>query len=209
MKKLSFINLILISIGILFSGCDPSIEYESRESEFMDVKFAPPVEKVLLENMKSIEQKLQSEVIIESLMQSNQSHAGLPISQILKIDQAWINGGEDSPFIRERLEHACSNLLKSYQEQLAGFDEIFITDRHGMNVCQTNRTSDWYQADEDWWLDSFQEGKGKSHHGQIEYDESAGSESISLYMPVYHPDTRELMGITKAVISLERIKQQL
>ena len=73
----------------------------------------------------------------------------------------------------------------------------------------TNKTSDYYQADEDWWIQSYNEGQGKTFHGAIEYDESAKAEAIPLYMPIMDPDTNKAIGVMKVIIDITAIKMEL
>jgi hypothetical protein len=41
------------------------------------------------------------------------------------------------------------------------FAEVFITNRFGELVTTTNKTSDFFQADEEWWQGAFYAGKGR------------------------------------------------
>ena len=76
-------------------------------------------------------------------------------------------------------------------------------------MAESNKTSDYLQADESWWTKAFAGGSGDTHHGAIEYDESARSEAISLYVPVIDPDTRQAIGVIKAVCDITAIKMEL
>ena len=96
-----------------------------------------------------------------------------------------------------------------FQEAHDGFPEIFVTDRHGLIVAQTNKTSDYNQADEDWWTRTFGDGAGQTHHGPIEYDESAQAEAISIYVPVVDPGSKKTIGVMKAVCDITAIKMEL
>jgi len=65
----------------------------------------------------------------------------------------------------------------------------------------TNKTSDYYQADEQWWQKSYNEGKGRSFHSKVEYDKSAGFWGIALYVPIYDRQ-QEMIGIIKAFLEI-------
>ena len=203
-----FIIPVLLAMMICM-GCGRRVDFASHESAQIKVKFTPPVENVLIKNIETLQPQLQKDDVVQALMKANQQRAVLSLKEIMKKDQEWVESPDDSPLIREALDRPCSVLLKQFQQGHAGYDEIFITDRYGMNVCQTNRTSDWYQADEAWWTESYAKGTGKPAYGRIEFDESALSESIPLYIPVHQPSTGEIIGVAKAVVSLEKIRQEL
>ena len=95
------------------------------------------------------------------------------------------------------------------QEAHDAFPEIFVTDRYGLIVAETNKTSDYLQADESWWTKAFADGSGYTHHGAIEYDESDRFEAISLYVPVMDPETQQAIGVMKAVCDITAIKMEL
>ena len=91
----------------------------------------------------------------------------------------------------------------------AGFPEIFVVDTYGLNVGQTNKTTDFYQADEDWWVRSYNEGVGLAFHGPIEFDESAQKVAIALYVPIIDPATSRAIGVVKAIVGIAFIKSEL
>ena len=80
-------------------------------------------------------------------------------SYIDKRDAEWRAAAEDAntAFMRGMLQSRVSRDLKALRDKLnqgyghVVFPEIFITDRYGANVAQTNRTSDYRQNDEEWW----------------------------------------------------------
>ena len=106
------------------------------------------------------------------------------------------------------MENETAQILTVFQENNPEFPEIFVTDKVGLNVGQTNKTSDYYQADEDWWVKAYNNGTGKTYYGEIEYDESSKSESIALYNPVFNSQ-REVVGVFKAVLSLSALQREL
>jgi len=111
--------------------------------------------------------------------------------------------------VKELMTNDCARVLAEFQDNHSGFPEVFVTDKRGLLVATTNKTSDYYQADEPWWTEAYNEGKGKAFHGRIEYDDSAGYEAISMYAPIKDPQTDELIGVVKAVCNVTAIKLEL
>ena len=65
--------------------------------------------------------------------------------------------------------------------------EIFITERHGLNVAYSNLTSDFVQRDEDWWIQAQQKG----HYAEpAEFDESAAQVAISFSSAIHRSESK-------------------
>ena len=78
------------------------------------------------------------------------------------------------------------------------YEEIFATNKYGANVAQTQRTTDYYQADEQWWQIAKKEG---FYVGPVEFDESVGSFTITIAIGVYD-DRKDFIGAIKSETAL-------
>lgn len=152
----------------------------------------------------ALKMHLNSRVVFEAIAVSNEQYAGQAKQHFLKLDRKWRATKDIDDFKKSYLTNPCSEHLLNFQEEDDSFVEVFITDAQGLNACQTNVTSDMYQADEGWWQGCFASGKGKQSYSDVEFDESAGSQAISAYIPI-HQDGK-LVGITKAVIDVTSLK---
>jgi hypothetical protein len=79
------------------------------------------------------------------------------------------------------------------------YREILVTDRQGRLVAASNVTSDYYQADEDWWTASFDGGRGRVIVSDVRRDESAGVYAFEIAVPVPAPAGEEVAGVMKIV----------
>jgi hypothetical protein len=79
------------------------------------------------------------------------------------------------------------------------FREVLITDRHGRLVAASNATSDYFQADEDWWVASFDGGRGRVSVTDVRRDASAGVYALEVAVPVQVKAGGDLAGIIKIV----------
>ncbi len=127
----------------------------------------------------------------------------LPEARYQAIDQN-MQKMRDTYNVQLLLYNACAVKLKQFQAEHPAFVEILVTDLSGMNICQTNMTTDFYQADEKWWKTAYNNGLGKLYYGEIEYDDSASEVVAPIYMPIYAH--KKLIGIAKALIAIEDIK---
>jgi hypothetical protein len=171
--------------------------------------FSEEVEAVLKKKAELVEKLAAEAKLVDAVKASNEEHKDLTMSEISRLDEQWQATEGLDDFIKALMTNECAQLLVAFQEDNDGFPEVFVTDERGLIVAETNKTSDYYQADEDWWREAYNNGAGKSYHGEIEYDESAGSESISVYVPVNDPETGKTIGVIKAVCDITVIKMEL
>lgn len=200
--------VVAVIVGVVWFNEIPA-EPASKTRESSNAGFSPEVEMVLERKINLIRELLKDPVIIESVRQANAAHATTTLQEIEALDARWRNAPDDDPFIQTLLTNALARRLFEFQEANPGFSEIFVTDARGLNVGQTNKTTDYYQADEDWWVDSFNKGAGRTFHGAIEFDESAQAEAVALYVPVSEPETNQSVGVTKAILNISAITLEL
>lgn len=168
---------------------------------------APEVEAVLSQKTSLLVDLMKDPGIIAAVRSSNEKNASLTQADITRLDQEWQDATDASPFITNLLTNATSQRLIAFQNLYPEFKEVFVADARGLNVGQTDKTSDYYQADESWWVDSYNKGRGKSLHGAIEFDESSQTEAISIYVPVM--DGARAIGVVKGVLNLSAISAEL
>lgn len=160
----------------------------------------------LARNTDVLKAKLQDAVILEAVRQSNRENQVALGSQIMIIEERWKNPRAIDPIVVELLGSDCSRALRVFRESFPDFTEVFVTNRIGTNVCLTNKTSDYYQADEEWWQTAFQ--TGRPSRGHPEYDASARLVAVPLYVPVIDPETKEVIGVGKGLVRREVVAQR-
>ena len=206
-------TLILIVFGIIIEiSFWYNLQYAAQAPVVvgpLSISLAPEVETILMRKIKLIEILLKDPAIIDEVKKANEAHKNVSQNDIAKFDALWISASLDDPMFKPFLANQAAIKLIEFQETNVGFSEIFITDVYGLNVAITNKTSDYYQADEDWWTQSYNKGDGGAWHGPIEFDQSAQTEGISLYAPINDPQTQKTIGIAKAVLTLSAIKFEL
>ena len=79
------------------------------------------------------------------------------------------------------------------------YREVLVTDRHGRLVAASNVTSDFFQADEDWWIQAFDNGRWRVSVSDVRRDESAGVYAFEIAVPVPAPNGDAVVGIMKIV----------
>ncbi len=128
---------------------------------------------------------------------------------IRRIDEQWKSGSSRniSKFIHElqnnqlALELIEKQALFDQDEDFKVFGEIFVTNEYGANVAQTGRTSDYMQADEEWWKEAKDKGVYVS---DIDYDESSEIFSINISIRIIN-EYDYFSGVIKAVLNFQDI----
>ncbi len=171
------------------------------------VPFPPELQNILDRKKETFKTLLKDPQVLDAVRAANAAHANITQPEIEQLDKKWASVPATDPFIQQFMTNGCANRLKTFQGEQKGYAEIFIADGKGLNVCQTDKTSDYYQADEKWWINSFKAGAGEERQGQIEYDESSQTEAISVYIPVM--DDSKAIGVAKVVVDIGVIKEEL
>jgi hypothetical protein len=195
---------------LVCTACTGPAQHDAAPDPSVPVRdFSDEVKAVLRHKTALLEKIAADPIITEAVKASNQKNETLTDSEIKELDKQWQDAKGLDDFIKPFITNPCAEFLVEFQDENPEFPEIFVTDRQGLIVAETNKTSDYYQRDEDWWNATYDGGRGKTHYGVIEYDESARSEAISLYVPVTDSDTEEVIGVIKAVCDITAIKMEL
>ena len=150
--------------------------------------------------------------IQEYLVDANRAFEDLgdPESIIDSRDASWRAAADDkkTPFMKRLLQHRMSRLLRGLRNRLnQGFGqtiypEIFITNRYGAIVAQTNRTSDYRQSDETWWQQAMENG---IYVGHVRFDKSARIYATDVAFRI-DDEAGDALGVMKVVISLAEVQ---
>ena len=161
--------------------------------------------RVIEAHQTHLEELARNPLLRTTAAQATIVNQSLTQPEVERLDRQWRDADGVHEAAQALQENETAYILAAFQEQHPIFIEIFLTDAHGLNIAQTNKTSDYYQADEEWWQRSFNNGSGHLYMGATEYDDSARSWSIPLYAPIYHDDG-QVVGIIKAVLDTEQIR---
>jgi PAS domain S-box-containing protein len=145
--------------------------------------------------------------VIDYLQEQNAEFSEMSEASVLRemqrFDTSWENASDSSTLVRGKLTNGLASQaieLKSLAE--GEFLEVFFTDKYGGLAATSDRTSDYYQADEGWWQIAYHDGFGSPYVGQMEFDESTGQFAVNLAVPVYDRDTREVIGIMRSTFDI-------
>jgi len=191
-------------------------EHYSRQSEGIRFKeaavhFSDSMTHSLASEIKLFNQWCELRKIASSV---NAEQAGQPawdeaedVAAIQATEALWPTLNPDSPRLQALLQNELSLKMQAFIANNPHFAEIFITDQMGRLIAATQKTSDYWQADEAWWQAAILLDEHMLNLEALNYDESAQVHSIDISLPLYQVTAtgREIVGVIKAVLDASTI----
>lgn len=132
-----------------------------------------------------------------------QNARGISLDTIKKTDKEWMAATSVTPFMKAMMENKAARELEKLESSKPYFDEIFLMDNQGANVAMTNKTSDYWQGDEDKFIDSYKGGQGAVHVGKVKFDKSSQAYLVQVSVPVM--DAGKAIGAITIGINMDEL----
>jgi hypothetical protein len=135
--------------------------------------------------------------IVAAVRAQNAAHASLTQADIDAMDGTWRAevGASAAPLIASVMEREESSWLRERKTAAAGLiTEVFVMDNRGLNVAQSDVTSDYWQGDEPKWQETFGAGPGAMHLSEVELDESTQTYQSQVSLTVVDPESGAAIG---------------
>jgi hypothetical protein len=158
--------------------------------------------------LSNIHAWLDQNLVIEAINEQNSRHAGLSQDDIDRLDKQWRaeTKAPDQPLISEVLGRALSKHLQQVKADSQGlYSEIFVMDNRGLNVGQSDPTSDFWQGDEAKWQKTFLAGPDAVFVDEIEHDESSQTFQSQVSLSIVDPQTNTVIGAVTIGLDVERL----
>jgi len=125
---------------------------------------------------------------------------------VRQIDREWQQTHAAPASVRGLFDTRASAFLVDVSQQEPIYRELLLTDRQGRLVAASRTTSNYYQAEEDWWRDAFGGGVGgRLTVTDVRWDESARVYALQIIAPVADPSGSDLVGILKIVADVREL----
>jgi len=145
----------------------------------------------------------------EQINTSYEPNQAANLEQIQFLDKQWRAAdaarNDNDPLVSGVLNNEVSSELREFRDTFPENAEVFVTDKFGANIAATNRTSDYYQADEEWWQVAYNNGQGAIYIGQPEFDQSSNTFGLNIAIPLYAHGTREVIGVLRTTINISSV----
>lgn len=163
-------------------------------------------------NAQSLEALALSPSIISAVEAANSAYSDRNQAeidaQVASQDEAWKN--EDSgleALVQSIQTNETSSHLASFKNTFPEQVEVFLTDKQGLVIGMTDRTGDYLQADEEWWLKAYNDGKGTVYVSPVEYDESAQTWAVDIGVPIRATTSGVVTGVLRGTVDVSVIFQ--
>ncbi len=133
-----------------------------------------------------------------------QNAKNISIDEIKNTDKKWQAQAGIADYMREIMESECARAIRDIQNSAPYYSEIFVTDNQGANVAMTDKTSDYWQGDEDKFIKSYNEGKGAIFIDDVKFDSSSQAYLVQVSLPV--KDGSRVIGAITIGIDVDKVK---
>jgi signal transduction histidine kinase len=126
----------------------------------------------------------------------------MPKAEVDRLQSIWHAIPITSQPMAGILNNPISTKLHDLQLADAKINSMIVTDRFGQTVAATARTNNFYQADKDWWRQTYNNGSPRVYVPQINFGPESSNWAIELCVPVMDEGT--FLGVIRAEIDMGR-----
>jgi len=141
-------------------------------------------------------------IIVNAIKTENSK--GKTLQQIKNMDKKWQSTPGVADFMKVLIDSECGKYLKEIQKKYPYIEEIIVMDKMGANVAITEKTSDYWQGDEDKFIKSFDNGKGNIHISDVNFDTSTQVYMVQVSFPVR--DENKIIGAITIGVDVDKIQ---
>ena len=146
--------------------------------------------------------------VIAALQARDAQNAGVDQSRIDALDSQWrqeVKAG-GGPLMDATLGTPASGELRAMQAKHGGLvTEVFVMDNLGLNVAQSDPTSDYWQGDEAKWQKTYPVGAGSVFVDDVEFDESSQALQAQVSFAIADPATGQAIGAATVGINVDML----
>jgi len=183
---------------------------------FLAALLLPAVGHAELKHEKALKELVESQlrdiaenpIVISAVVQQNTANSAIDQAGIDQLDKEWRSevDGQDKKLIDQVLSNQLSGYLKQVSDQAGGlYTEIIVMDGKGLNVGQSNVTSDYWQGDEDKWMKTYPVGAEAVFVDEVEMDESTQQLQSQVSFPIIDPTTYRVIGAITFGVNLDML----
>ncbi len=143
----------------------------------------------------------------------NAGQVPFSLQEANRLDQVWPTLTENDEPLKQILGNEIAKRWQAIEQEQPRTAEALMTDRWGRLVAAATKTTDYYQADEDWWQECWADGRGKTVVSEPVFDETAisasgkpGATVVNVCLPIYDQIANarepELIGIIKLAMEV-------
>jgi hypothetical protein len=113
---------------------------------------------------------------------------GKTLAQIQELDKKWMETPGIADYMKALMDNECGKYLRKIQASAPYYAEIFVMDNLGANVAMSDKTTDYWQGDEDKFIKSYSGGRGAVFIDEVKFDNSTQAYLVQVSVPVKDGD---------------------
>lgn len=159
-----------------------------------------------------IREKIQTELVVFMTNNQNKKYSDVDDTKITELDTQWTTEREtdNKPLISATLTNPLSAYLTMVQAHSYGlFTEIFVMDDKGMNVGQSDISSDYWQGDEAKWQKTFLQGPEAIFIDEPEFDENRKIWIAQTSLSLRDDESGKAIGAVTVDVNLTELQRRL
>jgi hypothetical protein len=172
----------------------------------------PTLEAIRRMTHKKIVRLAKEPIIVNAVKEANKE-ARRSLDEIMQLDKKWQATERIDEWIGGFLNNPCADYLKKIQMEASKdkrslYAEIFVMDKQGCIVAESDKTSDYWQGDEDKFINSFADGAGAVFIDKPSLDKSTNRYLIQVSVPILDPNTKKAIGAMTVRIDMDLLVAQ-
>lgn len=220
MKPIHKLFVVIAVVALGFACVGYFAVYRSREalqksigesSVALAQETLDKIDRNIYSRIEEMQAYTRTLALAEQIVSSNEEFEEIENVQdyINQIDKEWTSAAKVTitPFMQELIRNELSAELREKVDfyvqkyNYRVFGEVFITNKYGANVAQTGKTTDYYQADEEWWQNAKKYGL---YVADIQYDSSADIYSTDIAIRI-DDERGNFLGVIKGVLNIKEV----
>ncbi len=127
-----------------------------------------------------------------------------PTNQTQQIDKNWATLEPSDPILEGILNNPLAEQIQFFQKRDPLFVEVLIADAQGRLIAASNKTTDYYQADEPWWQNAIKLDSAQVWVEGLHFEQSSQVYSRDIAIPIRDPYSMNSkpIGVLKGIINV-------
>ena len=147
-------------------------------------------------------------LLVAAVSTQNAVTEGYDQAQIDALEAQWAAqaGQFDQPLIAQVTTGPAAEFLRQQVTASGGIlAEVILMDARGLNVASSGETSDYWQGEEAKYLETYPNGPGAMHFGEVEFDESVQGYVGQVSFSFVAPDSGQVIGAITVGLNAEML----
>lgn len=173
----------------------------------------PPTSALVSEDLiGEIRDFIDRDIVRLSILNQNQKYSALDPAAITALDQQWVAElkADEKPLVAATLSNPLSTYLTRVQAHSSGlYTEIFVMDKNGLNVGQSNLSSDFWQGDEGKFQKTYPVGPTAVFVDDAEFNDGTMTWNAQVNLAIADESGSTAIGAVTVEVNLTELQRRM